>query len=155
MKSVKLRKTLRRRAASKKIGSPRVVSPGNTFQLSMQQGHRWIVLTSADEDGSVLVVNLTTLTADTEDRSCVLQRVDYPEYIQHPTSVRYDKAMQVSAERIESETSQIQRTAPVPSATLRKIQEAALASRYLRERFKNIIRCELSGASGDSEADSK
>lgn len=128
-----------------------MVSPGNTFVVKAPPYHRWVVISAPDDDGDVLVVNLTTLKQGAEDQSCVLQPEDYPSYIKRPTVVRYNKAMQLPAERIEREADLIERTESIPPPALRKIQEAALKSPFLRERFKRIVRRELGTTLGDPE----
>ena len=116
--------------------------PGDSFTLQAPPYHRYIVLTSPDENGDVLAVNFTSITPEHPDQGCILRTPDYPSYIKHPTTLRFNKAEMLPAEKIQ-ESAQLKINEPLSATALRKIQEAAIKSPHLKDKFKDLIQGEL------------
>ena len=100
---------------------------GSAFKVCAEPYHVYITVTSPDDRGCVVIVNLTSLYDSTEDTACVLSVSDYPEYLKKPTTVAYGRAIHVLARTLQN-PSHFRPIQPVPQATLRKIMEGALKS---------------------------
>jgi hypothetical protein len=88
-----------------------------------------------DEDGGVLAANLTSIDSPDDDQGCRLEPADYPVYIEHPTTVRYNKADIYPASRI-APSPYLMINEPVPPETLRKIQKCGIESDNLKKKFR-------------------
>lgn len=119
-----------------------MIGVGDAFKCRCDPFHLYFVISTPDEDGNAVIVNLTTLRNDVEDDSCVLKNADYPDYISRPSMIMFRKAhgVNVSCFQVVANWSPFP---ALPTATLIKIQQAALASDYLRRRYRDIIRTEI------------
>lgn len=116
-----------------------MVVPGNAFRTRAYPNHVWIVLTHPDENGEVLIANLSTLTERTEDVSCVLGHDDYACFIVKPTFVVYQRTKQVIPSKL-LDSQCFQKMSDVPAETMQKILDGALQSDQMRQRYQEIIR---------------
>lgn len=105
-----------------------------------ERGHLWIVIASA-ADGAVLTVNFSTL-AHNDDHSCVINEGEHP-FVHHPTVIPFVKMKEVSPEMqrhmLANPTIAVP-NARVSKSLLARIQNAALASKMVSARFKQVIR---------------
>jgi len=115
-----------------------MIGQGNVFRCLQPPGHVFVVLTTPDENGEALVVNLSTLRDTEEDCACVLQADDYPVFIRHKTVVMYRCTVWGAVAALGT-TRDFAPMPDLPAATLAKILDGALRSDFLRERFKRII----------------
>ncbi len=126
-----------------------MVALGDAFTFRVRGSHLWVVVSRPIGTlGEFVMVNLTTLTENTPDASCVLEPRDYPSFIRHPTCVRYIDARRWSALG-ENGFDQllaaggIHRMARFSDAVLLRIQEGALNSDFLEGAFEPLIRNSL------------
>lgn len=123
--------------------------PGDAFTLQAPPYHRYIVLTSPDDNGEVLITNLTTISEVHPEQGCVLQTSDYPAFIKKPTTVRFNSAKMVPADKIvPSEALKINESISVKA--LQKIREAAISPSQsnLSGKYQDLIRRELGESKG-------
>ena len=119
-----------------------MVSAGDVFKAEAPPYHRWVALTSPDENGEIVIVNLTSKEGPEDDQGCILQPVDYPQFIKHATAVRYSGARQGSATALE-ESSNFSKKESLPRQTIEKIQRRAIESDFFKKRFKKYVEAEL------------
>jgi len=116
-----------------------MIVPGDAFKTLEAPFHIWIIITLPDENGEAVVVNLSSYKpGEEEDSTCVLQRSDYPEYIRCPTVVVYRKAKWGPVGGFKN-SPLFKRMPSVSATTLRKIQQGALDSDFMKNRFQRII----------------
>lgn len=115
-----------------------MVVAGDAFKARVSPYHVFIVITPPDENDEAVVVNLTSLKSEEEDQACVLHPADYPDFIRHATVVVYRKTIHGPVIGLEN-PALFDRMPAVPSGTLRKIQQGALDSDFMRQRFQGIV----------------
>ena len=119
---------------------------GDTFRANAASSHLYVVITApSGADGCFAIVNLTTKQDRRgEDYSCVLHAGEHP-FIIHDTIVRFvDAAMtDEAAFRAASSTGGIIHLGAASPELLRKIQDAALLSRFTPTKIKTAVRSEL------------
>lgn len=118
---------------------------GDTFKLERNgEGHLWVVISEPTSDGSVVMVNLTTMR-NGSDLSCVLAPGDHP-FVVHATVIAYQFAKLVppDAQRMMALQKQlcIPRE-PMPAAVLERIREGALKSDLMPQKLQTIVRLQL------------
>lgn len=118
---------------------------GDTFKLERNgEGHLWVVISEPTSDGSVVMVNLTTMR-NGSDPSCVLGPGDHP-FVVHTTVIAYQFAKLVpqDAQRMMALQRQlcIPRE-PMPAAVLQRIREGALKSDLMPQKLQTIVRLQL------------
>jgi hypothetical protein len=116
---------------------------GDAFLL--KGGHLWVVITTPQGDeGSFVMVNITTLDEDCADESCILGPRDYPAFITHQSYVRYMSArMGDSRMELYYQTNDVTPKPALRREVLRKIQERGLRSDFLKPAFKQLVRGSL------------
>jgi hypothetical protein len=123
-----------------------MVKLGDTFFFTVEKSHLWCVITPpVGEAGDFIMVNFTSLKETTFDESCILIPSDYPSFISKSTAVYYvdAKLWSILGEKGFSaieERGLIQPSAPLPAATLYKIQAGALKSDFFLPDYKTILR---------------
>lgn len=118
---------------------------GDTFKLERNgEGHLWVVISQPTGDGSIVMVNLTTMRTGS-DLSCVLAPGDHP-FVQHATVIAYQFAKLVppEAQRMMEQQKQlcIPRE-PMPPAVLQRIREGSLKSDLMPQKLQAIVRLQL------------
>lgn len=120
---------------------------GDTFFLVAPESHLWIAITNpTGPDGVFLVVNMTTKKgAHGDDPSCILKKSDHP-FISHDTEICYSRALDMRLKGpsgvIENQKL-IKPNKPVSASVLKRIQKGALRSRFLKLKFKDMVKKEL------------
>jgi len=101
---------------------------GDTFIPALPDAHLWIVLTEPNEEGKVVIVNLTS---GVFDQSCILEPGDHP-FVRHTSTIRYQKAMLCSHEKLEESVraGSVRRREPVAMEIVKRIWRGALVSDY-------------------------
>ena len=120
-----------------------MISAGSAFKCREHPGHVFIVITPPDENDEALVVNLSSLKTEEVDKSCILLPNDYPEFVRRPTVVMYRRAIYVPVNGLD-DPSKFMIMPPVSSNTLLKIQQGAVDSDFVRGRWQEIVRREMS-----------
>jgi hypothetical protein len=123
-----------------------VPAVGDTFRGDGAGTHLYVVITSpATDSGRFVIVNLTTKRDRRgEDLTCVLHSGDHP-FVWHDSIVLYIEAYitDEAAFRGVASSGQIVFDEPMAAATLNKIQQGALVSRYTANKIKALVRSEL------------
>lgn len=118
---------------------------GDTFKLERNgEGHLWVVISEPTSDGSVVMVNLTTMRTGS-DLSCVLAVGDHP-FVVHATVIAYQFAKLVPPEA--QRMMQLQKQLciprePMPTAVLLRIREGSLKSDLMPQKLQAIVRLQL------------
>lgn len=117
--------------------------PGVAFQADPSEdldSHVWIVISAPDSDGNVLCVSFSTLRGEEEDLSCVLKKGDHA-FIRHDTVIKYALARAWPASGIKKamDSGQFKTHPPLRPEILKRIQDGARVSTFLRQRFKRMI----------------
>jgi|GEM_PF-621729 len=118
-------------------------SPGDTLwfrQMIHQVPHLYVVLTPpVDTPPVVVIVNLTTQTANSDD-TVVLLPGDHP-FIRHPTAVNYRQARPASVELLKKEIDidAARADAPFDPEVLKRIQDGVLQSRFTPRNIKKLF----------------
>ena len=118
-----------------------MIKAGDAFRSREYPHHVFIPITTPNEDGYAVILNLTDAANDGEDCSCILKREDYPQYIRFPTVPLYREAFLGFAGGFLNR--QIESMPSLPPETLLKIQEGALVSKAIKPNLQEIIRVEL------------
>ncbi len=121
-----------------------VSKAGDTFTFTMDGNHLWVALTAPKgANGVFIAVNLTSVkNGQPMDDTCILQKGDHP-WVHHPTEVYYMKAREWQVSGFDSlasygESCKAER--PMPKATLTRIQQGAVKSIHMKERFAEEIK---------------
>jgi hypothetical protein len=111
---------------------------GDTFRLSRQDGHLWIII--ADVDNKLVIVSVTSLTENVED-TCILGKGDHP-FITHPSVISYKDIREFPRAGMARglKSRDVIACEPVSPRVLRKIQDCALKPNVLGQRFREAIR---------------
>ncbi len=91
-------------------------------------------------NGEILLVNLTSLTDECVDDTCILEPADFL-LLTHRTTVAYSRSQIGSAPKLGLLIEQgiFTEVTPVPPATLQKILEGAQVSRELSADKKRLV----------------
>ena len=124
-----------------------VRAPGDTFIVSFDGGHLWVALTKpAGTNGTFLAVNFTSVKNETPiDDTCLIAPGEHP-WVRKKTEVYYMKAREWQVAGFDSLASYGGSCAPnkpASKALLLRIQEGALKSPHMKERFVDLVRKEL------------
>jgi hypothetical protein len=119
-----------------------MVELGAAFKCRLAPHHLFIIITTPDEEGSALVVNLTTHRDGEEDTACVLEPADYPYFIERRSIIPFRWANYGNVAPFEDENN-FEASPAVSPETLKKIQLGGVASAFLRRRFQDVIRAEI------------
>ena len=122
---------------------PHSIQPGFAFRLRVEESHLFVVITTPDCEGNVLVVNMTTLKVTTEDRSCVLNAGDHP-FVTHPTAINYGEYHDpriLPAEEIRRRIlkGEFIKQEPLSGDTLSRVLQGAAVSRHMRNKYKELL----------------
>lgn len=124
-----------------------MVTLGQSFCFQVEHGHLWIVITNPiGAAGTFVMVNMSTLTENAFDTSCVLHPGDHPD-IHHDSVIRYADAREWwnggnSGHDHLSAQGLIDQRQAFTNVVLRRIQDGALESQFFKQRF--IPRVQLS-----------
>lgn len=117
-------------------------SKGDAFWC---EGHVWIILSDPSQnDGEVLLVNLTTLDDECPDDECILNETHYA-WIKpnHPTAVAFSRFRIWNAPRLSAAIGLKLITAAhpksLPAVTIAKITADAKVSRELSKKAKRML----------------
>lgn len=121
--------------------------PGATFFLKIDKSHLWVIITvPAGPEDAFLAVNMTSVSENgPRDPACILNKGDHP-FVKHQTEINYDRTLEMSLQGpkgLLANRDYIVTNRPVSAKILNKIQRGAINSRFMKERFKDIIRKEI------------
>ncbi|MBU2572914.1 MAG: hypothetical protein KKH28_02405 [Elusimicrobia bacterium] len=123
---------------------------GNTFFFAAEKSHLWVIITTpSGSDGDFLAVNMTSArNTGARDSSCILIKGDHP-FVSRNTEMCYQRALEMSLHGptgIITNRAYIIPSKSVSPGVLKKIQKGALASRFLKLRYKETVQKELQNA---------
>lgn len=118
------------------------MNPGETIRGLDFQNHLWVVLTRADHRDDLLLVNFTSHTKSSCGPHCVVVGDDEYAVLDHASCVYYRGLIfnprgPLIAARDSGSLTQAE---PLPTDLLRRIQDGALASRFLTPRMEAALR---------------
>lgn len=101
--------------------------------------HLYFVITEPDDEGKVLLVNITENEED-RDQSCVLQPKEHP-YIRKESVVNYREAILSDVQKIDIAISMRVATPDVDMSDvlLNKMIQGGKISPFLKKDFKNLL----------------
>lgn len=121
-----------------------VLKVGDAFLLpTPPNGNHLFIAIATTSCGKYLCVNITTLQSNSSDTSCILKPgLGVPSFITRPSVVAYKYARDIDAATISSliASNQCIRKGFCSQDTLNAIQQGALASRRLPNKYKQIVR---------------
>jgi len=118
---------------------------GDTFLMPAPGGmatpHLWIVVTQPDVETHLCAIVSVTTLRNSKDQTVILRPGDHP-FIRHESTIFYGDAMIVDVRRLQAEISAGLAVAreKCPGATLRLVQDGAVASPFTRPRFLRFCR---------------
>lgn len=123
--------------------------PGETI-LGLDAGqHLWVVLTSPDSDGNVVITNLTTHGQSPACGShCVVIKPEEHAWLKHDSCIYYRRADFNPVQPLDTAKSKgtLNQADPMSDAVLTRIREGALQSRFVAPRLKSAISDELTSS---------
>lgn len=116
---------------------------GDTFQdIGLtEKPHLWIVVTTPDANGGVLILSVTTLQEWERDLTCVLKAGEHP-FVTKESVISYQHARIRNVSLLEKMQEQ-GRHKPYPPASdglVKRIRAGALNSDYMRNDGKALVR---------------
>lgn len=120
------------------IGKGSAIFLRDTYLREQVPEHLYFVISDADMDGKVLLVNLTTDNGH-PDRSCVIKLGQHP-FVKHQSVINYRDAREANLTAIEEAVQRGAVTTHI-SATddlLAQIQTGARNSMHLKGKFKRF-----------------
>ena len=118
-----------------------MIGLGTTLRCDLPPRHIWVVISDpATTEGTVLMVNMTTLRDSCIDDACLLGPHDYI-LLSHTTTIAYSRAQAGPVAAIEKlvREGQFSVVTPVPGATLAKIIAGARQSLQLSPAHKRLL----------------
>jgi hypothetical protein len=112
----------------------------DTFTLTEDGGHLWVVCSFPTEtDGSVAIINMTTWRTGC-DESCVIEAGEHP-WVKHKTVMKFDAAqLPTPSQQTAMRGSGFRAHTPVASDLLDRIQRAAILSIYTARKIQDVIK---------------
>ena len=122
------------------------LSAGSTFLLPIRVewvDHLWILLTSVDSNGKILMVNLTSAKPHS-DRTTVLQVGDHP-FVTRETTVNYGNATIAEMRHIMRaiDANLGEKREDASTDLLKRLREVFLTSPYTKNSLKDYLREQL------------
>lgn len=105
-----------------------------------QKRHLRVVITDPDNDQNQVVVSITTLKYESQDKSCVLKPGEHP-FIKDESIVDFRRTMVMSYAQIYNGIKKgvLIKKEDVSDELLSKIQSAASKSKYISEEIKSMF----------------
>jgi len=106
---------------------------------SSQKEHLYFIISDPNEDGRVLLVNLTTYQPG-KDKTCILNEGEHP-FINHKSTIEYSEVLEPKIADLEKAIdSGIARTHAIASdVLLEKIQDGAKSSPALPKKYRSYF----------------
>jgi hypothetical protein len=114
---------------------------GTTFLPDAAGSHLWVILSDPRKDAAkVLIVSVTTLTAETE-QTCIIERGEHP-WVTRRSCVSYRHAMIVSLDELYAgkDSGKLKVQQPMAPEVLKRIRESAARSDFLKPAALNILK---------------
>lgn len=113
---------------------------GTAFHFRAVGSHLWMVITHPAQDGSFLIVAMTTLDEGVDDESCVLEEGEH-HCISHKSVIYYKDARVWNLEGFEAalENNLIVLRQPLEAHILLRVQSGALKSDYFKRKFHALV----------------
>jgi hypothetical protein len=113
------------------------LKPGDTFRLSADGGHLWVVCSLPDQDGSFVIINMTGWKQDC-DEDCLIEVGEHPR-VTKKTVMAFGRAETANQATLPFRQG-FKSDTPVSGQLLERIQRAAVLSPYLSPKMQNAIR---------------
>jgi hypothetical protein len=120
------------------------VQLADTFQLTSDGGHLWVVSSlPTTNDGSVVLLNMTSWRPMC-DENCVIERGEHL-FVTHKTVIAYHGGkLATPVQQLHIERAwRTQSNAPVSAALLAKIQQGAIRSDLTSRKIKAVVEWSL------------
>jgi hypothetical protein len=110
---------------------------GETYRLKVDAAHLWVVITTPDVGGSVVIVNLTSYAVGC-DATCLVNVGEHP-FVVRQTVVGYKWARVADPAMQAKFKSQADSYDPVSMSLLKRIQQGALTSDLTPQKVQKLV----------------
>lgn len=100
--------------------------------------HLWVLTAGPTVADEFLIFNLTSHTSGC-DETCLVQPGEHP-FVRHLSVVRYQRGRLLPRQLLEDPASLCAWNTPIGATLLQRIQAGALASRFTKRRYQEIVR---------------
>jgi hypothetical protein len=104
-------------------------------------GHLWVVCSLPDDQGSIVVLNMTSWRKDSDDENCIILPTDHT-WVKQRTVIAYERGKildKAAQDAIDKMPAQCPRRSPVSAGLLQRIQEGALRSDLTPQDIQTLI----------------